>query len=509
MRVNQNFNSIFEELKQKKQFEVIKVIKQQEYSHEVIALKNNHKYLLMVIDHTEEFDLNRKTRLQECQQIAKFLKQNTNQNIIKYYKSFVIENYFFFVLQNQNMSLQDLLNSGHKLSQKEFTQIAIQILVTTYHLHLNNYFLSNLSAQNVFIDQDLNIILKDFGIAKQFNPLNLSELYSTNFNQIPLLYLSPEVYQMLNSQIKKMIQQNQQLDVWMIGAFLYSLNDPSVLNLYNFVQGKSNYKNFDTLDDFTNQTLLKMLDNNEQQRPSIMQIIRDLMNKQIEIISDDQQLSQKTILIVIELLFSIKQLDECQYILQKLIDKFPKNDQYLAWLGRIASSLNDLGQSVAWSKKALEINSNNELAYANLGVISSKQGDLDQAINYYAKALDLKPDFDRIIFNIGLAYDKQQKTKDAIKFYSQAIKLNENFLNPLYNLANIYHNQANKNKAYYYYKQTIKISKEYDQSINNLAVIYFEDQKYEKAIKQFKKAKNLRPNDTYYQQNLKGAKKRI
>ncbi len=76
--------------------------------------------------------------------------------------------------------------------------------------------------------------------------------------------------------------------------------------------------------------------------------------------------------------------------------------------------------------KAIELDSNNEVAYNNRGNAYDDKGNYDQAIKDYNKAIELKPDYADAYSNRAYSYRNKKNYDAAIADYRKALELNPN-----------------------------------------------------------------------------------
>jgi serine/threonine protein kinase len=77
------------------------------------------------------------------------------------------EDFLYFVMEYaSNGTLQDLLNSQHKLDTLTTRKIAAEIVVALEFLHSHNIIYRNLKPENILLDENYHVKICDFGEAK-------------------------------------------------------------------------------------------------------------------------------------------------------------------------------------------------------------------------------------------------------------------------------------------------------------------------------------------------------
>jgi superkiller protein 3 len=90
----------------------------------------------------------------------------------------------------------------------------------------------------------------------------------------------------------------------------------------------------------------------------------------------------------------------------------------------------DLGQSIDYFKKAVELDPNLASAHNGLGGAYRMSGNRDEAISSWEKSLELNPNYDFSIYNLAVAYlEKGEKTK-ALGYLEKYRSLKNNALSP-------------------------------------------------------------------------------
>ena len=183
---------------------------------------------------------------------------------------YVIKIYDFFIEKKDTKKylciLTDYYEKGNfskLISQKGFLndrfiwRIFIQLVLGLNSLHINNFISKNLNPQNIYLNDENNVIIGDLGLI-------LDDIKEKEYSL--LLYNSPEI---INGQ-----NYNEKSDLWSLGCILYEIitkKKPFYL-IENIL--KINYnKNLIMNSDF--EYLLSKLLSFEKRRLSINQLLKD------------------------------------------------------------------------------------------------------------------------------------------------------------------------------------------------------------------------------------------
>ena len=139
-------------------------------------------------------------------------KYLNHPNIIKYIHQFEDANNIYILTELcKNQTLRQLLKKRGTLTELEIQYYAIQIINAVKYLNDNNILHRDLKLSNIFISDDMQIKIGDFGISTTLIEENkkFDSLCGTTY------YLAPEMIS--NSGLKS------QSDIWSFGVILYVL----------------------------------------------------------------------------------------------------------------------------------------------------------------------------------------------------------------------------------------------------------------------------------------------
>lgn len=108
--------------------------------------------------------------------------------------------------------------------------------------------------------------------------------------------------------------------------------------------------------------------------------------------------------------------------------------------------------------QALELDSNNYLAYKHRGTVNIRMKNYDQAEREFAKAIDLAPNHASTYYNRGLMYYEMGEYDKSVSDYSRAIELEPHYANALMNRAAAYLKKGDLVKASADYRRYVQFN---------------------------------------------------
>lgn len=165
---------------------------------------NGGKYIIKV----RSSSISNKNELE----VYNILKNNTNENTVKYVKFTDKGLYYYFVYEYfPGINLAEYLNKhGTRLSITDVIKIFSQIVKAVNFLHNNNIIHCDLKLENIIIDKDGYIKITDFDLSRICqNELLVDSLVGT------LQYIAPESYDIQVYSKKS--------DIWCLGIIFHML----------------------------------------------------------------------------------------------------------------------------------------------------------------------------------------------------------------------------------------------------------------------------------------------
>lgn len=167
---------------------------------------------------------------------ANILSSLNNENIVKYYDSFIEGDSFIIVMEYCNgvdfrYFINILKETGEYISEAIIYYFLKRICLGIKEIHKHKLIHRDLKPENIFLTNDMKVKIGDFGISKQLN--NISEFAKTQCGTP--IYMVPEIL--------KGEYYNFKADIWSLGAIIYEL---CTSNIYyeNNTNGKINSSNY-------------------------------------------------------------------------------------------------------------------------------------------------------------------------------------------------------------------------------------------------------------------------
>jgi serine/threonine protein kinase len=133
--------------------------------------------------------------------------------------------------------------------------------------------------------------------------------------------------------------------------------------------------------------------------------------------------------------------------------------------------------------------------YHEQGVAKANAGDRRGAIKDYTTALKLKSNYPDAYHNRGIAHANSGEWKEAITDYNQAISINVGNPEIYYNRGVSRYNLGDMKGASKDYTEAIRLDSNYVSAYINRCVIQFESSNYKGALEDCNKAVKLKPDD--------------
>ena len=206
-------------------------------AYEVSDINDNQKYVIKEIQMKEAS----KQEIDELVKEANILSTINNENIVKYYESFIENDTFNIVMEYcEGSDLQKYINehkkNNTKIDEKQIYKFIKDICNGLIDIHSKKLIHRDLKPANIFLTKDLKIKIGDFGLARQLNSYN--EYAKTLCGTY--VYMAPEI---INGE-----KYNYKVDSWSVGCIIYELCtfnycffDKSFLVLFNNIK-ESKYK---------------------------------------------------------------------------------------------------------------------------------------------------------------------------------------------------------------------------------------------------------------------------
>ncbi len=166
-------------------------------------------------------------------------------------------------------------------------------------------------------------------------------------------------------------------------------------------------------------------------------------------------------------------------------------------------------QAQEWSSSktlfqhALEVTSENDVAYLNLGAALDHDGDFEGAMRNYKAVLRLEPNSADARNDLGEVLEKQGDHMGAIDEFMQALALTDGRdAAAHYNLARVLAAEEKLTEAEKHYRTAITLRPTYVEARNNLGQLMLREGKFAEAVAELKETVRLRPDFANAHNNL-------
>ncbi|KAL4510693.1 hypothetical protein ABPG72_004847 [Tetrahymena utriculariae] len=502
----EHHQEIIELLQSHKQIHLTKSLSYNNNHTSFIALGNSStlRYTI-IIDSIEGLQSYQKSnKIKKLQETIVNLRTCNHRNILKYFDSFIIQNYHFILLESVQISLYDLAlqHCGSDSFNQLFVKIAIQLLSGLDYLHSQNLFLHIPTLKSIFVDENMNVKFLYF---KTQQSLDKSEFSATlsYFDYYKLPYIPPEDFIQENDKQEIYYQENLTVEgnIWSICMCLYELAGAKYLQQKQFLLGIDSYRIQYQIHYRINLILQQALKRDIQQRPklnSLMSIFQQVQQSLYVVKEFQEQEMENEIFIEAQKFFDNQKYSEALNILFKLLQNNLDCDKYIAWIGRCYCAINQLDKAEYWSSQSLKINPNNDVSYFNLGNIWKMRKDFEKAIHFFKKSIDCNPKNIYSMNNLALIYDSLSMEDKAQDIYLTAIEIQPEKQFLYYNIGRSFYLQNNYDEAKKWFLKTLEIDSTYYKSLTYLGEIEFIKNNSKEAMVYFQKSLKASPNENTF-----------
>lgn len=199
---------------------------------------------------------------------------------------------------------------------------------------------------------------------------------------------------------------------------------------------------------------------------------------------------------------TLRELDEAEFYLNKVLKKCPKDFEAIKDLGNLYHAKGKINLAKTFYRKSILINNRYAPALTNLGSLELLTGNHKEAMTLLSKAIKYDPNLGAAWSNISNAYLNLGKAKEAEHTCRQAIKLSPNLANTHFLLSSILIRQKKLKEAETSLRKAIQLKPDFFNAYLSLGSILKNSAKPEEAEIFTRKAIDLKPDSANAYLNL-------
>jgi serine/threonine protein kinase len=235
------------------------------------AMKSNDSQRLYAGKVISKMSLQKKSAKKKLLAEIKIHRSLNHKNIVKFERFFEDRNNVYILLEMcTNQTLMEMLKRRKRMTEAETQCLMWQLLCAVKYLHSNNVIHRDLKLGNLFLYEDMEIKVGDFGLAAR---LEHSNERKTTLCGTPN-YIAPEILQ--NSKRGHSFQ----VDIWSMGVIMYTLligrppfETNSVKKTYQKIQGNIySFPQHTRVSSAAKELISKLLHPHPDHRPTLQDI---------------------------------------------------------------------------------------------------------------------------------------------------------------------------------------------------------------------------------------------
>jgi len=154
---------------------------------------------------------------------------------------------------------------------------------------------------------------------------------------------------------------------------------------------------------------------------------------------------------------------------------------------------------------AVEVTSNNYLAYNNLGFFLDHDGKMDEAMTNYQKSIAINPNYEEAQNNMGYVLAEKGRHAEAVNYYLAALRIQPGLAEAHNNLGNALAELGKSDEALAEYQRTLELKPDHADAHNNIGIALAMRGRFDEAVLHLKEAIRLRPSYASAHSNLGNA----
>ena len=184
-------------------------------------------------------------------------------------------------------------------------------------------------------------------------------------------------------------------------------------------------------------------------------------------------------------------LQEAKKYYENFINKGFLDHRVFCNYGMILLNFGELRKAEIFTRRAIGLNPNYEMAYSNLGGILKDLGKLEEAELSTRKAIELNPNYSMAYSNLGSILKDLGKLEEAELSQRKAIELKPNFADAHYSMGNILRDLGKLEEAELSQRKAIELKPNFANANEALGLVLLEKNKYDLSLIYFSESAKL------------------
>ena len=184
-------------------------------------------------------------------------------------------------------------------------------------------------------------------------------------------------------------------------------------------------------------------------------------------------------------------LQEAKKYYENFINKGFLDYRVFCNYGMILLNFGELRKAEIFTRRAIGLNPNYEMAYSNLGGILKDLGKLEEAELSTRKAIELNPNYSMAYSNLGSILKDLGKLEEAELSQRKAVELKPNFADAHYSMGNILRDLGKLEEAELSQRKAIELKPNFANANEALGLVLLEKNKYDLSLIYFSESAKL------------------
>lgn len=201
------------------------------------------KYAIKVCQKTYIKRQGKQMAIMREKEIMNVLNQHPNEHFIRLYCTFQdLDRLYFVMTYAENGELLTYMQE-HPLSLINVQKYTLQLLTALEHIHKLNIVHRDLKPENILLNEQMNILLTDFGSAQIYSENDNDTTKGTSGSTVDRRNSFVGTAQYVSPEMLKSRQASNKSDLWALGAIIYQMltntmlfNAPNEYLIYQKIQ---------------------------------------------------------------------------------------------------------------------------------------------------------------------------------------------------------------------------------------------------------------------------------